>query len=123
MLKIKKGRYGTRLDPVTAKVVAFMIVDQAMEKEGLVYEVSSGLEGEHMPGSLHYIGNAWDWTVRSWVSITIERGSLSGTIGARLKRMVADVRNRVGDDFDVVWKPTKKRLHLEFQPKKSFGRL
>lgn len=112
MLKIKKGRYGARLDPMTAKVVAFMVVDQAMENQGLEYELTSGAEGEHMPGSLHFVFLAWDWTVRT-----------RSPLRTQLDKMVADVKDRLGDDFDVVWKAKAKRLHVEFQPKKSFGRL
>jgi hypothetical protein len=111
MLKIKSGEYGARLTPLSAAVAVFMIVDHAMVHESLDYDLSGGIEGEHIPGSIHFLGLAWDFTVRN--SFVPDRGE-------RMRKLVAD---NLGDDFDVEWKPEKARLHVEFQPKRSFGRL
>jgi hypothetical protein len=82
-----------------------------MESYGLEYEISGGLEGEHMPGSLHFSGNALDWTVRNH------------TPSQSIEDMSLRVKDHLGGDFDVVLKSEKMRLHVEFQPKQSYGRL
>lgn len=111
MLKIKDGPYGARLSPVAAIVAMFIVVDQAMNELGLTYELTSGLEGEHMPGSLHYVGMAHDWTVRTSSPYPHSRENELHTL----------VTLNLGQDFDVVWKADKRRLHVEYQPKTSLG--
>ncbi len=112
MIRVKGGPYGARLHGLTTPMlVAVIVVDQCMEEYGLEYEISGGLEGEHMPGSLHFSGNALDWTVRNRSpSQSIEDMSLR-------------VKDNLGDDFDVILKFKEMRLHVEFQPKLSYGRL
>lgn len=111
MLKIKAGAFGARLNPVAAVSAMLIVVDQVMTELGFDYELTSGIEGEHMPGSLHYIGLAYDWTIRN------PRGVISKDT------LQNQVRDRLGDDFDVVWIADKYRLHVEYQPKRSYGRL
>ena len=82
-----------------------------MDYHVLTYEMSSALEGEHMPGSLHFVGLAYDWTVRE---------EITELIGADIRQRVKD---NLGDDFDVLWDQEDRRLHVEFQPKRSYGRL
>ena len=84
---------------------------EAIEEAGFDYEISSGIEGEHMVGSLHYIGNAVDWAIRSLVV---------GNQGTSMANRIAD---RLGDDFDIIWNEQKKVLHSEWQPKESYGKL
>lgn len=86
-------------------------VKDAIEEAGFEYEISSGLEGEHMTGSLHYIGNALDWAIRSPV-----RGNQGYSLADRCA-------SHLGDDFDIIWNEQKKVLHTEWQPKASFGKL
>lgn len=111
-MRIKKGKYGARVDRVTAAVMVVVIVKEVMDEMDLDYELTSQLEGEHMPGSLHFVGLAWDWTVRSSIIVP--------SVGLALRDTL---KKRLADDFDVVWKKNKKQLHIEFQPKRSLGKL
>lgn len=111
MFRIKGGPYGARLSPLAAIAAMFIVVKEVMDFHGLSYEMSSALEGEHMPGSLHFVGLAYDWTVRE---------DITDLIGADIQQRC---KENLGDDFDVIWKQVHRRLHIEFQPKRSFGRL
>lgn len=111
MLQIKGGAYGARLSEAAALAAMMIIVDQAMTKLELTYELSSGIEGAHMIGSLHFIGHALDFTVRS--TIQPKQSAL----------LLADVKARLADDFDVTWTKAKALLHVEWQPKKPIGKL
>jgi hypothetical protein len=111
MLRIKRGPYGARLGREMALASMMMVVDQAMSEAGFDYEISSGLEGQHMEGSLHYKGEAADWVVRSHIP------------GNRGASMAERVEERLNEDFDVIWHEEKKVLHVEWQPKSSFGKL
>jgi len=111
MLKVKSGRYGARLGREMAIWAMMTTCKEGLEEAGLKYEISSGLEGEHMRGSFHYKGEACDWAVRSVV------------VGDKGKIMAAKISLRLGDDFDIIWNVKKKVLHSEWQPKRSFGKL
>ena len=111
MFRIKIGRFGARVSPLAAIAAMFIVVKEVMDFHGLDYEMSSALEGEHMPGSLHFVGLAYDWTVRE---------NITDLIG---NDILQRVKENLGDDFDVIWKQDVRRLHVEFQPKRSFGRL
>jgi len=87
------------------------VCKEAIEEAEFEYEISSGLEGEHMSGSLHFIGNACDWAIRSHIH-THQGFSLA------LK-----CNDQLGDDFDILWNEEKKVLHSEWQPKHSYGKL
>lgn len=61
-------------------------------------EITSVMDGEHMPGSLHYVGCAFDFT----------HGSMTETRCNAL-------REALGPQFDVVMEIG--HIHVEFQPK------
>ena len=111
MIRIKKGSYGARLAEMMAIWAMMDCCKDAIEEMGLDYEVSSGLEGEHMIGSLHFIGHACDWAIRSQIF-----GSQGQTLADRCN-------DHLGDDFDILWNQEKKVLHSEWQPKHSYGKL
>ncbi len=111
MVRIKKGAYGARLGREMAIWCMMSVCKDALEEAGFDYEISSGIEGEHMAGSLHYIGNACDWAVR---------GHIHTEEGDSLAVRCSDF---LGQDFDVIWNQEKKVLHSEWQPKTSFGKL
>lgn len=71
--------------------------------------LTGGVEGEHMRGSVHYRGGAWDLRVRDeqqgW---RIDPDMAASRLAAAL-----------GDDFDVVAHET--HVHVEWQPKVGFG--
>jgi hypothetical protein len=111
MVRIKKGPYGARLERTMAIWAMMDVCKQAIEQMGFDYEISSGIEGEHMIASLHWIGNACDWAIRSPVF---------GNQGSSLALRCND---HLGDDFDILWNDQKKILHSEWQPKTSYGKL
>lgn len=110
-MRIKKGKYGARVDRNTAAAMVVVIVKEVMDAFNVDYELSSMLEGEHMKGSLHFVGLAWDWSIRS---------RISRAVGEDIHLRLMD---NLGDDFDVAYTQTKKLYHVEFQPKRSMGKL
>lgn len=64
--------------------------------------ITSGLEGEHSPGSLHYYGLAIDMRTRYFSDIEVSQ-------------VAAQLTKDLGDDFDVVI--TKTHIHCEYDPK------
>lgn len=80
-----------------------MVVDSVLqEEEGVELVVTSGVEGEHSEGSLHYLGLAWDG--RKW------------TVPAERRAWMAErFREELGEDYDVVEEAT--HFHFEYQPK------
>ena len=80
-------------------VIALVIADQLYWEKDEELVVTSAMEGEHMRGSLHYVGLAADLRLPETNS-----HSLRGELAARL-----------GSDYDVVLEP--EHIHVEFQPK------
>ena len=111
MIRIKSGPYGARLGREMAIYCMMSVMRDAIEDAGFDYEISSGLEGEHMVGSLHFIGNAVDWAIRSTV------------FGSQGQSLVDRCNDHLNEDFDILWNNEKKILHGEWQPKTSFGKL
>lgn len=64
--------------------------------------VTSGRDGEHKKGSLHYVGRALDFGF--WNVPQSERANFAAAIRAAL-----------GEDFDVVME--ENHYHVEFDPK------
>jgi len=64
--------------------------------------VTSAFDGQHKPGSLHYVGRALDF--RIWDVPSEERADLA-----------AHIRDRLGPDFDVVLEAN--HIHIEYDPK------
>lgn len=87
-------------DPNVARIVD--VASRAFAKHGLEAVITSGLEGEHMIGSLHPKGKAIDW--RRWQS---------DAIGVTAQ-VVADMRQELGPRYDVILEGT--HIHTEFDP-------
>lgn len=64
--------------------------------------LTSGTEGEHSPGSLHYLGLAFDLRIKH----------MDAMDPVRIAEMCA---KRLGDEFDVALEGN--HIHVEFQPK------
>ena len=64
--------------------------------------VTSGLEGEHSDGSLHYYGRAVDLRTRYFTDVQV----------AEVAKKLAEA---LGEEFDVVI--TKTHMHVEYHPK------
>lgn len=80
------------------------IVVEVWKRYGYQVTLTSGEEetASHAPGSLHYVGLAEDYRTHD-VALS------------HLRDMVADVRQRLGSDYDVVLE--SDHLHIEFDPK------
>ncbi len=87
-------------------VVALIIIKDAFMGRGANCVVTSGMEGQHRRGSLHYVGHALDFRT----------GSMSRE---QVSEIAVEIREGLGVDFDVVVEPG--HLHIEFQPKQTYG--
>lgn len=91
---------GVSLAGITPEMVlALVVAEQIMTRHGCPTIVTSVVDGEHMHGSLHYVGAAAD--IR-----TPENGSESIT---------DDLARSLGNNYDVVLE--ESHIHIEFQPK------
>jgi len=85
---------------------ALGIAEGLWQREGSEVTVTGGVEGKHMTASLHYLGLAAD----------IRKRDVEATI---LAELLKDLREQLGDDFDVV--EEGDHLHIEFQPKLPYS--
>lgn len=103
MIKLKRGVKLRGMRP--EMVLAIMVAEGVYAELGYpLLTITSGGEGRHSRGSLHYAGLAVDFRTRH-----MERGD---------RRAAADMlRENLGAEFDVVLEAS--HLHCEFQPKGS----
>jgi len=111
MMRVKSGRYGARLSEIQAICVMLIVVGEVLREFGIDYELSSGLEGEHMVGSLHYPGHALDFAIRMRLTQKLDREARDA------------IKERLGDDFDVTYNTRKRVIHVEWQMKRPLGKL
>ena len=109
MIVLKAGVKLTDLQPQT--VLAICIADGVFSRRGIECVVTSGSDGHHKEGSLHYRGLAADFRLKHIVSPE-ER-----------KRVVAEIRSNcgtLGTQYDVLHEgagtPTE-HLHIEYDAK------
>lgn len=83
-------------------VLAMSVADGVYNAFGEMLVITSVMDGEHMPASLHYVGAAFDcrYPVHS---------------DAVVRSVVSQLRRALGPQYDVVEEET--HLHIEFQPK------
>lgn len=101
-MRIKSGENGCRLGPQLAMAAMFAIFSGLENTLKGEFELTSGREGQHMFGSLHYVDHAVDVT---WSGVWTQDA------------IASTLRSSLGDDFDVVNEHT--HVHIEFQPKKA----
>ena len=87
---------------VPEMVLGLLVADKVYEQHGFDCVVTSGKDGVHKKGSLHYQGKAADLRTRYFVSST-------------LQSVVFDLKTYLTNEFDVVLE--KDHIHLEFDPK------
>ncbi|MGE5486501.1 MAG: hypothetical protein ACM3ZB_01615 [bacterium] len=104
MLLLKPGVRIAGLRPET--VLAVVTAERILEEMGVDCVITAALDGKHTAGSLHYSGAAVDIRSRELAPDD-------------LKKLVARLRECLGEDFDVVLEID--HVHLEFQPKKPYG--
>ncbi len=85
-------------------LLALVVADELYHKKDETLIIYHLMDGEHMKGSLHYVGSAGDLSVPQ----------LSNPLA-----MVTDLRAALGSDYDVVYETT--HIHIEFQPKEHYG--
>ena len=76
-------------------------VEECYQKLGFECVITSGSDGQHMKGSLHYKGLALDFRKRN-VPIVMR------------PKLLKAIRQALGPDFDVV--DEKDHIHTEFDP-------
>lgn len=78
------------------------VASEVYQKHGFEMEITSGDEGEHSFGSLHFSGNAADFRIKNIPTEVV-------------LDIVDDIKERLGVDYDVVLEGN--HIHLEYQPK------
>ncbi len=89
-------------------LLAMFIADQVWRSIGAELVITAGDDSEHMPGSLHYLGLAFDCRTNNLRSIDIPV-------------VLAGLRSKLTLQYDVVDetnKPGAPHIHIEFDPKK-----
>lgn len=95
---------GVRLPREVALWAMCEAVKDAFEKHGSEAIFTSGSDGKHSTGSEHYVGHALDWRTRH---LPLETA----------KAIAADVKDRLGPDFDILLESAPPHLHTEWDPK------
>ncbi|MEL6364311.1 MAG: hypothetical protein AAFR11_05675 [Pseudomonadota bacterium] len=91
--------------------LAAIVLSEEFEREGLPLIITSANDSEHMEGSKHYEGEAWD--LRTW-----RPGSPGVQIEPQRRRRLAKrIADRLGPDWDVLAKST--HIHVEWDPKEE----
>ena len=83
-------------------ILGCVIINDYLNKMPVEFVITSGTDGKHGIGSLHYVGLAVDVRIRD-----LRPDILQG--------VVTDLKNRLGVQFDVVLEQT--HIHVEYQPK------
>ena len=102
MIAIKPG---VELAGLTPQAVLAMITAASLcAKYGYNFTLTSVREGTHSPGSLHYVGRAFDFRTKHI------RGGHRDTI-------VTELQTALGREFDVVYEPGEaEHCHVEWDP-------
>lgn len=108
MFKLKKGVMLDKVQP--QMVVAAMVVCSIYEEAGYDCTITSGNDGVHSTGSLHYRGLALDFRTRNVPEDL--RDDLQRAVQVALN---GEASNFVGD-YDVVLEKT--HLHVEYDPQR-----
>ena len=87
-------------------ILAIVIAERAYAEIGCELMLTSGIEGQHSAGSLHYTGCAVDLR-----TLNVPAG--------KLPPLVEKIRAALGPDFDVVLE--SNHLHVELQPKQPLS--
>lgn len=80
--------------------LVLIIADRIYQDNGFELVVTSGLEGTHSPGSLHYYGYALDFRI---FAMPLDK----------VRNVVFSLRQELGDSYQVIQHPT--HIHVEYQ--------
>ena len=91
--------------------LAIFAVHELFMSKGIKFTITSCNDGDHMVGSLHYKGFAFD--VRTHDIVLQSRGTY-------LTSLVTEVKTMLGPEFDVLLEDLagpNEHMHVEFDPK------
>lgn len=77
-------------------------VESCYEALGHECVITSGTEGQHMNGSLHYKGKALDFRTRHVPVV-------------QRQKLIKNIKSKLGPDYDVILE--KDHAHIELDPK------
>lgn len=93
---------GARIRGLRSEILfAICVVDEIFAQYGVEAVITSGIDGKHSRGSIHYSGGAVDLRSRDFADGDAERA-------------VAKVKDALGPDFDVILE--HNHIHMEYQP-------
>ena len=105
-MKIKSGKGAARVHGIRPELVlSAIIINQVYRDNASDPMITSGVDGKHSRGSLHYQGSALDFRTHD-------------LLPSVQKKILDEIKQRLGDDFDVVLE--KDHLHVEWQPKQPY---
>ncbi len=92
---------------------ACITVSSVFADYGVTAVLTSGRDGRHMPGSLHYEDLAWDFRLMN----------LPEKIRNPAVDKIRDILNVKNQDYDVIIESANglEWLHIEYQPKNKTG--
>jgi len=89
---------------------ALMVCDEVFEKVGLEFVVTSGQEGQHWAGSLHFYGYAFDGRRYPY-------GEIMLPVGVSMEEILQLIRAKLGPEYDVILEPN--HFHVEWDKAKE----
>lgn len=93
---------GARIRGIRSEIVwALGVTDEIFARYGVEAVITSGIDGKHSRGSIHYSGGAVDLRSRDFADGDAEKA-------------VAELKDALGPDFDVILE--HNHIHLEYQP-------
>lgn len=97
------AKVGVNLSVRPEMETAYEIVEVIYRRYGYLCVVTSGTDGKHMEGSLHYKKRALDFR-----TFHVKKSTLTDD-------MIPAIRKALGSEYDVV--PEATHLHIEYDPK------
>lgn len=85
-------------------VLAVIAADRIWQEAGYELVITSGRDGRHKPGSLHYSGNGLDFRTLG-----------AGMDKATARALAARLKTALGEQWDVI--DEGDHIHVEFDPK------
>jgi hypothetical protein len=108
-MKIKEGASLQGLDIRMRPVL--IVANQIWRVHGQELVITSGTDGAHSAGSLHYYGRAVDLRIRDFDAQTVS------LVFVALKKELDDLGNKYISYYDVV--QHKTHIHAEYDPRKG----
>jgi len=95
-------KQGARIRGLRAEILwAVCVADKVFDEYNAEVVITSGMDGKHSRGSIHYSGGAVD--LRIWDIDENKR-----------EQVVIDLKYALGPDFDIILE--SNHIHMEYQP-------